>query len=138
MRDWQNDVKLFHEKFGAVVGNINAPVAPEVKELRKRLIEEEHMELQHAIDVNNYDYIAKESADLIYVILGTMVSYGIDINPVWDAVQASNMAKVGGATRSDGKVLKPEGWQPPDIRKILDWQSIRDGQKLFEALDALP
>lgn len=138
MRDWQNDVKLFHEKFGAVVGNINAPVAKEVVELRKRLIEEEHTELQNAIDVNNYDYIAKESADLIYVILGTMVSYGIDINPVWDAVQASNMAKVGGAKRPDGKVLKPAGWKAPDITKILDKQSLRDGEKLFEALNALP
>jgi hypothetical protein len=29
------------------------------------------------------------------------------------------MAKVGGPVRPDGKKLKPEGWQPPDIAGIL-------------------
>jgi len=35
---------------------------------------------------------------------------------------ASNMAKEGGKTRADGKVLKPEGWRPPDIRFEIDRQ----------------
>jgi hypothetical protein len=29
------------------------------------------------------------------------------------------MDKVGGAIRGDGKVLKPAGWQPPDIAGAL-------------------
>jgi hypothetical protein len=30
------------------------------------------------------------------------------------------MAKQGGAMRADGKLLKPEGWLPPDLAPILD------------------
>lgn len=122
MRNWQRDVHKFHDKFGAVVGDIHLPVAPEVTKLRKDLIEEEHIELQHALETGNYEHISKEAADLIYVILGTMVSYGIDINPIWDAVHESNMNKVGGSKRPDGKVMKPAGWVPPDIKEILTVQ----------------
>lgn len=131
MRNWQRDVQKFHEKFGAVIGNINDPVDPVLTKLRKDLIEEEHMELQHALDTGVYEHIAKEAADLIYVILGTMVSYGIDINPIWDAVQESNMNKEGGSKRSDGKVMKPEGWKPPDIKGILEVQRMLNTDSPF-------
>lgn len=30
------------------------------------------------------------------------------------------MLKVGGATREDGKILKPPGWQPPQIAPLLE------------------
>lgn len=43
----------------------------------------------------------------------------IDLPDVWEAVQAANMAKEGGGTREDGKILKPPGWQAPDIAGIL-------------------
>jgi hypothetical protein len=29
------------------------------------------------------------------------------------------MRKVGGAKRPDGKILKPEGWVPPDVAGVL-------------------
>jgi len=128
MRDWQRDVRDFHEKFGAVVGDSKSPVDPSITALRKKLIDEEHDELQDALDANNYEYIAKEAADLIYVILGTMVSYGIDINPIWDAVHASNMQKIGGGNRPDGKVLKPAGWKAPNIAAILASQPPYSGK----------
>jgi len=122
MRDWQKDVKDFHEKFGCHVGSMTVPLETNLVALRKKLIEEEHYELQDAIDSGNLAYIAKESSDLIYVILGTMVAYGIDINPVWDAVHYSNMQKTGGGSREDGKILKPSGWKAPNIKAILDSQ----------------
>jgi len=34
-------------------------------------------------------------------------------------VQAANCAKVGGATREDGKILKPKNWVAPDIEGEL-------------------
>lgn len=122
MRDWQEDVRKFHEKFGSAIGDKDVPIEKDVFDLRKTLIEEEHAELQDALNSGNQEYIAKEAADLIYVILGTMVAYGIDLNPVWDEVHFSNMQKVGGANRADGKVLKPAGWKAPNIRAILDSQ----------------
>lgn len=63
--------------------------------------------------------VADGSADLIYVIMGAVQACGIRFNPVWEAVQAANMAKEGGDTRPDGKILKPEGWQAPDVIGVL-------------------
>jgi predicted HAD superfamily Cof-like phosphohydrolase len=33
------------------------------------------------------------------------------------------MAKASGPRRADGKVLKPEGWTPPDIVGVLERQA---------------
>jgi predicted HAD superfamily Cof-like phosphohydrolase len=35
---------------------------------------------------------------------------------VWQLVHESNMAKVGGGKDSGGKVSKPEGWSPPNVK----------------------
>lgn len=45
---------------------------------------------------------------------------------VWDAVVDANLAKVderyGPVVRNKetGKILKPEGWEPPNVKEILD------------------
>jgi len=54
-------------------------------------------------------------ADLDYVIEGTRLEFGVNGAPVAAEVHRSNMAKVGGEVRPDGKILKPKGWTPPDI-----------------------
>jgi predicted HAD superfamily Cof-like phosphohydrolase len=43
----------------------------------------------------------------------------VDIEPFFEEVHRSNMAKVGGTRRPDGKWLKPPDWQPPDLTRIL-------------------
>lgn len=58
-------------------------------------------------------------ADLDYVVEGTRLEFGIDGDLIAGAVHAANMAKLGGPTREDGKILKPEGWKPPDIEGEL-------------------
>lgn len=57
--------------------------------------------------------------DLIVVIHNTSNAMGIDLEPYFDEVHRTNMAKVGGPTREDGKKLKPPGWQPPRILEML-------------------
>jgi predicted HAD superfamily Cof-like phosphohydrolase len=57
--------------------------------------------------------------DLICVAYGSALEAGVDLEPFWDEVHRSNMAKAGGPVREDGKVLKPPGWVPPDIAGIL-------------------
>ena len=48
----------------------------------------------------------------------------VPFNEAWAVVHVSNMAKLGPdgkpIYREDGKILKPEGWQPPDIGAVLD------------------
>lgn len=58
-------------------------------------------------------------SDLLCVIYGAAVTFGIDLTPFWAEVHRSNLAKAGGPKRADGKALKPEGWQPPDIEGLL-------------------
>jgi predicted HAD superfamily Cof-like phosphohydrolase len=117
--DMFNDVLEFHRKFGCCIGTTPAIPSSGTVDLRERIVAEEIDELYRAMCGNDLPGVADAIADAIYVLLGTAVSYGIDIRPVWEAVHASNMAKVGGAMRSDGKVMKPPGWMPPDVVGVL-------------------
>ena len=74
----------------------------------------------------NMVQIADGTADLAYVTSGTNVAYGIPDAIIFDIVHyLGNMRKLGPdgkpIVRADGKVMKPEGWTPPDehIRKAL-------------------
>lgn len=117
-----NQVRDFHIAFGLPVRE--DPKIPSLKEemLRMRLIQEEVVELENAVLKEDLVEIADALADILYVTLGTSLSYGIDIEAVFNAVHAANMAKLVNeepVIRKDGKILKPEGWTPPDIAKIL-------------------
>lgn len=63
--------------------------------------------------------IAKELADLLYVVYGTAVSCGIDLEPIFREVHRSNMSKVGGHRRADGKWVKPLTYSPAVIEPLL-------------------
>ena len=110
----------FHRAFDVLVGR--APASPDsgVVDLRLKLIKEELAELEAAMAEGDLIGIADGLADLLYVVYGTAVSYGMDIRPIFDEVHRSNMAKVGGAKREDGKVLKPDGWAAPNLAPILE------------------
>lgn len=57
--------------------------------------------------------------DSIVVLHNLSNAMGIDLEPFFDEVHRTNMAKVGGPVRVDGKRLKPEGWEPPRIKAML-------------------
>lgn len=120
--DMLADVLDFHAKFGCLINDLPTLVDDRAMALRYRLVREEGDELREAMEEGDLVGIADAIADSVYVLLGTAVAYGIDIRPVWQAVHAANMAKVGGGKRADGKILKPDGWQPPHVRQILDDQ----------------
>ena len=61
-------------------------------------------------------------ADMEYVCEGSFLAFGIHSGPIHAEVQRSNMAKVGGQRREDGKILKPVGWTPPDIAGEIEKQ----------------
>ena len=200
-----NDVRDFHIAFGLEVSDeFKLPEDKSVRELRRRLLKEEVFEYIEADSVkNDIVEVAKELSDVLYIIFGTCVVYGlgdvtnldsgevniseifnelgktpefpsnergvlrnyiidsmvasfklyeeaedidnlegikcafrlilsnvimccitykIRIFDVFSEVHKSNMNKlVDGKPlrREDGKVLKPVGWIPPDIKKIL-------------------
>jgi predicted HAD superfamily Cof-like phosphohydrolase len=63
--------------------------------------------------------LADALADLDYVVEGARLEFGIDGVPIAAEVHRTNMAKVGGPIREDGKKLKPKGWKPPNIEGEL-------------------
>ena len=115
-------VEAFHSKFGILVQTTPMDVNEETKQLRVRLIQEEFDELQEAMATGNLAAVAKEMADLLYVTYGTAVSYGIDMEPVFQEVHRSNLSKVGGYKRADGKWVKPPTYSPADIESIVEVQ----------------
>jgi predicted HAD superfamily Cof-like phosphohydrolase len=93
-------------------------------ELYSRLIAEEYQEFMDARADSDEAEQLDACMDMIWVILGYAHMKGYDINGAWNSVVQTNMAKVDPVTgkvrrREDGKILKPEGWAPPDMTKFL-------------------
>ena len=86
------------------------------------LIQEEFEELQAAKD----DEEALDALiDILVVTIGAIHSMGADAEGAWKEVMKTNFAKIDRATgkvrkREDGKVLKPVGWTPPDLKPYLE------------------
>jgi predicted HAD superfamily Cof-like phosphohydrolase len=123
MTDEQSMVEEFHRKFDILIQAQPAVPDRATTELRVRLIQEEFDELKEALAQENLAAIAKEMADLLYVVYGTAVSYGIDMEPVFQEVHRSNVSKVGGYKREDGKWVKPPTYSPACLAPILDAQA---------------
>lgn len=119
MNRMQQQVEEFHRALGQYIGTEPAIVHPE---LRVKLIREEAKETCDAIEEGDLVGAIDGVCDLIYVALGTAVEFGLDLEPIFDEVHRSNMAKKGGAVREDGKRLKPEGWTPPDVAGEINKQ----------------
>lgn len=119
-----DDVRAFHEMAGIPVRDTPAMPTLDRCTLRDRLLREEFNEFVQANKQGDIVEIADALADIIYICVGTALEYGIPLDKVWDEVHRSNMAKANPATgkvnrRADGKILKPEGWTPPDVRGVL-------------------
>ncbi len=116
------DVLAFQRKFACHIGSYPAVPIPSLVKLRLDLITEEYGELLRAVDKGCIPSVADAIVDLIYVSIGKAITWGIDIRPIWRAVQRANMAKEGGGQRADGKILKPPGWQAPDVQGLIESQ----------------
>ena len=119
MNDAQRMVQEFHKQFEIHVSPTPSIPDEPTRILRKRLIQEEFDELQEAMQEKDLPSIAKELADLLYVVYGTAVSLGIDMEPVFQEVHRSNMSKVGGHKREDGKWVKPPTYSPARLEDLL-------------------
>lgn len=101
------------------------------KDLRLALIEEEFNEVIESINWGDPVLIAKELADLVYVVVGTAIAFGIPFNSCFGAVCDSNLSKFDSEghaiLRDDGKVLKGPNYQAPEpiIKEILISEGIK-------------
>lgn len=121
LRDAELSAKLILEEAGETVDAMGFTVdiqlyAPKVhptehyKEIWRHYGSEDKPDLVEVID---------GLCDLIYVAYGAAIRSGVDLEPFFLEVHRSNMNKVGGGIREDGKIIKPEGWEAPNIAQIL-------------------
>ena len=122
MNDAQKMVQEFHEQFDIHISTTPSIPDDATQILRNRLIQEEFEEFQEAIQRQDLPSMAKELADLLYVVYGTAVSLGIDMEPVFKEVHRSNMSKVGGYKREDGKWVKSLTYSPASLDAIISTQ----------------
>jgi predicted HAD superfamily Cof-like phosphohydrolase len=139
------DLAEFHDKFDRD-GEARRDRALSIPLINKRitLIEEEFDEVVEALlyirtvmaktfKEKNFDPksapagwadLAKELADLLYVVYGTAEELGIPLQEVFAAVHESNMSKVwsDGTVHYNeiGKVLKPDTYSPPELGHLFD------------------
>ncbi len=89
-----------------------------------KLIQEEHRELAVAIDNNDKVETLDALIDILVVTIGAIHSMGADAEGAWKEVMRTNFAKIDKDTgkvrkREDGKVLKPLGWEPPNLKSFV-------------------
>lgn len=135
-----DEVGQFHHKFGLGVAYTTrlteyaGAVYAEPKFLpvdqhlfRRKFIDEELREFDQAVAAGDLPKAADALVDLTYVVLGTAQLMGLPFNDLWNAVQEANMKKVRATSGADERskrghridVVKPAGWQPPDIAGVL-------------------
>ena len=118
------DVQVFLTAVGQNCPSFPQKTESEQAQLYKKLIMEEYSEFIEA-DLQNDDVERLDACfDMIWVIVGYMKSRGWDCESAWDEGAKSNLSKIDPTTglvrrREDGKILKPEGWKPPDFTKFV-------------------
>lgn len=136
----QAQVRHFMHRAGQATPAI--PTLPPMDEavLRYKLIYEELQEFSLALNRINMAGVvyseldlltdmADALADLLYVVLGSGVALGIDLDDVFQEVHRSNMTKfIDGHRRADGKYVKGPSYTPANIRSVLSQQCAQTSQ----------
>jgi predicted HAD superfamily Cof-like phosphohydrolase len=89
-----------------------------------KLMAEESQELAQAMQAADQVETLDALIDILVVTIGAIHSAGFDAEGAWKEVMRTNFAKINKETgkvnkREDGKVLKPDGWTPPDLAPFV-------------------
>ena len=128
-------LREFHRAIGLQLPSVPTVPSPDLLALRRTLISEEWAEVQQEFGVlqtrleaadqltpSDLTPLAHELADLLYVTYGALDVLGLDADAIFAEVHRANLTKTTGPKRADGKQLKPEGWQPADVRAVIEGQ----------------
>jgi len=121
-------VREFHEKMELA---IDQPYSKELMDFRLRLLFEEIQELASAaLDIETstnpeerhvmMQDLLKEMCDVVYVIKGMAVSFGMDFDKAFELVHKSNMSKLPLIKDANGKVQKGLNYEPPVLEGLIN------------------
>lgn len=92
---------------------------PEPVLMRLGLMLEEVGEWAQAAASGDVEKATKELADLLYVVLGTAVTFALPVDEAFDEVHKSNMTKSSAAAAKDGNRGKGDGFVPADLGQVM-------------------
>ena len=119
------------KKFGKQIAEVGEHLQnyleddPDQTYLRCHLMAEELGEFMIALAAGDEVKAADGLTDLLYVLIGTALTYGWPLEELFAEVHASNMTKTKkteNASVEDEKRLRDKGakFKPPEIQKVLD------------------
>lgn len=120
-------VRDFHEKFNQAIDKKLDPSTQDLRSFRENLIYEEAEEVYDELNPDPINWpisyskerLTKELCDLLYVVYGTGVTFGLPLDEAFKLVHESNMSKLDEngrpIYREDGKVLKGPNYKPVDL-----------------------
>lgn len=116
---WEEKVASFMRKHDQPT-----PYGPSIPDdgcvmLRTRLMIEELAELVEGMHEQDLLKIADALGDLIYVVVGAAVAYGMPLGLIVNEVHASNMTKPVLNRHGKGGKIKKDGFRPPNLTRIL-------------------
>ena len=112
-------VESFMKSFGQVVRTTPTIPTDEEADLRISLLDEEVQELREAFVNQTKVDIADALADILYVLLGTASTCGMDLGRIFSEVHRSNMSKF---------------WKSNEVADLLN----RDAQEVYQYIADAP
>lgn len=145
MTNEQLMVEQFHRAFGVTINYYPTVPSQHDIDLRRNLIDEEAAEFREAKTLTE---VKDALGDLLYVVYGAAICYGIDLEPIFEEIHRSNMTKLWTdeevkslpifcvvfsslpsgerrhvVKRNDGKVIKSPSYTPANLATVLHEQS---------------
>jgi len=122
MKEEIEKVTEFHKKGRLPINKkFNKKAWLEHQQLRINLLFEEFTEYFTAEEKYDIEEVSDALADMLYIIYGTAITYGLPIEEIFNEVHNNNMEKFKYKleTRKDGKILKNRGHHKPNLKKII-------------------
>ena len=116
--DIETSVINFRQKMNLPVSYSAKMIEQDRLDLHMTLLFEEFAELTNGINQRDMVEIADGIVDLCYIAVGLAVELGIPFNRVFNEIHQTNLMK-SPEFQAGGKILKPEGWEPPKVEQIL-------------------
>lgn len=115
MNKMQSQVRLFQQIMSQPNPDRPIRLTDARKNFRNALFMEEFTEYLRADNIVDE---ADALGDMLYILFGTCVEHGLNMQPIFDIIQEANMNKIwdDGVPHFNelGKVIKPPNWVKPE------------------------